>query len=192
MFTLNKVEILFNSLIRPISEYGSPAWNPWYTKDITRLEKVQRMCYKICNSPEVYKYIHDMCKTDKNLFFTQSQRTLRGNSLKLVKPYARTLIRSNFLHRVVNSWNSLPEAVVSSPSLDAYKDTLRTLPLGLGIIHPSNPSNPSKKQQARLWRTLCILHFRLIWTWHHDQHRKPHVTFVLTPLLHWSIWSASP
>ena len=73
-----------------------------------------------------------MYKTDKNLFFTQSQRTLRGNSLKLVKPYARTLIRSNFFsHRVVNSWNSLPEAVVSSPSMDAFKVKLRSLPLGL-------------------------------------------------------------
>ena len=147
--TLNKVDILFNSLIRPILEYGSPAWAPWYSKDIVNLEKVQRRCYRICNSPdfvpeslvtrrlktdlcEVYKYLHDMYKTDKNLFFTQSQRTLRGNSLKLVKPYAHTLIRSNFFsHRVVNSWNSLPEAVVSSPSLDAFKAKLRSLPLGL-------------------------------------------------------------
>ena len=45
--TLNKVEILFNSLIRPLLEYGSPAWNPWYSNDITNIEKVQ-----LCNSPE--------------------------------------------------------------------------------------------------------------------------------------------
>ena len=147
--TLNKVEMLFNSLIRPLLEYGSPAWNPWYSKDITNIEKVQRRCYKLCNSPEfepeplvirrlktdlceVYKYLHDMYKTYKSLFCTLSQHTLRGHSLKLVKPYTRTLIRSKFFsHRVVNTWNSLPDAVVSSPSLDVFKDKLRSLPLGL-------------------------------------------------------------
>ena len=137
---MNKVEILFNQLIRPlILEYGSPAWNPWYSKDITHLEKVQRRCYKICNSPdfvpeplimrrlktgicEVYKYLHDMYRTEKSLFVTQSQHTLQGNNLKLIKPYARTLIRSNFSHRVVNNWNSLP---------DSDSNTNRSLPLGL-------------------------------------------------------------
>ena len=147
--TLEKVEILFNSLIRPILEYGSPSWNPWYLKDITNIEKVQRRCFKLCNTPdfvpeslvsrrlktdlyEVYKYLHDMYKTDKHLYFTQSQLTLRGHSLKLVKPHARTLIRSNFFsHRVINSWNSLPDTVVCAPSLDTFKQRLRSLPLGL-------------------------------------------------------------
>ena len=146
--TLEKVEILFNSIIRPILEYGSPSWNPWYIKDITNIEKVQRRCFRLCNTPdfvpellatrrlkadlcEVYKYFNDMYKTDKNLYFTQSQRTLRGNSQKLVKPFARTQIRSNFFsHRVVNSWNSLPDAVVRAPSLDSFKEKLRSLPLG--------------------------------------------------------------
>jgi hypothetical protein len=147
--TLEKVEILFNSLIRPILEYGSPSWNPWYLKDVTKIEKVQRRCYKLCNTPdfvpeslvsrrlktdlhEVYKYLHDMYKTDKHLYFTQSQLTLRGHSLKLVKPQARTLIRSNFFsHRVINSWNSLPDTMVCAPSLNAFKQRLRSLPLGL-------------------------------------------------------------
>ena len=145
--TLDKVEILFNSIIRPILEYGSPSWNPWYLKDITNIENVQRRCFRLCHTPdlvleplakrrlkadlcEVYKYLNDLYKTDKNLYFTQSQRTLRGNSLKLEKPYARTLIRSNFFYRVVNSWNSLPDAVVRAPSLDSFKEKLRSLPLG--------------------------------------------------------------
>ena len=94
---LNKVEILFNSLIRPLLEYGSPAWNPWYSKDITNIEKVQRRCYKLCNSPEfepeplvirrlktdlceVYKYLHDMYKSDKSLFLHYHSTLYEGTA----------------------------------------------------------------------------------------------------------------
>ena len=31
----DKVEILYQSLIRPVLVYGSPVWSPWYKKDIT-------------------------------------------------------------------------------------------------------------------------------------------------------------
>ena len=109
--TLNKVEILFNSLIRPLLEYGSPAWNPWYSKDITNIEKVQRRCYKLCNSPEfepeplvirrlktdiceVYKYLHDMYKTDKSLFFY----TITAHSTR-AQLEARQTLRS-YTHQV--------------------------------------------------------------------------------------------
>ena len=64
------------TLIRPVVEYASPAWNPFYRKDIDELEKVQKRALKLSRTPiksvpleqsqrrlevdllcEVYKYI---------------------------------------------------------------------------------------------------------------------------------------
>ena len=57
---------------------------------------------------------------------------LRGHSLKLQKAYCRTSVRQHFFaERVVNEWNALPEAVVSAPSLNCFKERLkRSLPHG--------------------------------------------------------------
>ena len=49
------------------------------------------------------------------------QRT-RGHSKKLVKPQHRTWKRNQFFaSRVVNTWNSLPEKVVSSKTVNSFK-----------------------------------------------------------------------
>ena len=103
--TPDKVEILFNSLIRLILEYGSPSWNPWYLKDITNIEKVQRRCFKLCNTPdivleplasrrpktdlcEVYKYLNDMYKTNKNLYSVTSHSARKQSEAgEAVRPY---------------------------------------------------------------------------------------------------------
>ena len=58
----------------------------------------------------------------KALDIPGGQRT-RGHSLKLYQKRARTTIRKNsFTHRVVQLWNSLPEEVVSAPSLQRRID----------------------------------------------------------------------
>lgn len=41
--------LLYQSLVRPILEYATPAWNPMYHKYITRLEAVQRKFINILN-----------------------------------------------------------------------------------------------------------------------------------------------
>ena len=49
----------------------------------------------------------------------------RGNNLKLYPQRAKTAIRKNsFALRVVKYWNSLPDVVVTSPSLNAFKNRL--------------------------------------------------------------------
>ena len=49
----------------------------------------------------------------------------RGNSMKLTKTRSRLNIRGNyFSKRVVNLWNSLPEEVITAPSVDAFKGRL--------------------------------------------------------------------
>jgi len=91
--------------------------------------EARRKYFDMC---EVYKFMHDLYKTNKNVYFSQPGRSIRGHSLKIAKPYARTLVRANFFsHRVISQWNNLPEKTVSAPSLDAFKIRLRSLPIGI-------------------------------------------------------------
>jgi len=46
----------------------------------------------------------------------------RGYTLKQKKRDCRTSVRQNFFsYRIVNSWNSLPDSVVSAPSVNCFK-----------------------------------------------------------------------
>ena len=54
-----------------------------------------------------------------------SESKSRGHSLKLRKPKAHKACRKTFFAvRTINAWNSLPESVVSAPSLNAFKARL--------------------------------------------------------------------
>ena len=145
--TESKVKLLYQAIVRPILEYASPAWNPNLKKDIDNLEKVQERCSKLCHPPltlpaladrrrvsdlcEVYKYTHQMYKTDSSTFFTHPQRQLRGHSLKLEKHYCGTKIRQNFFsYRVVDDWNALAPETATASSLASFKRHLRSLPKG--------------------------------------------------------------
>ena len=47
------------------------------------------------------------------------------NSVRFIKPRTLTAIRQNcFSHRVVNSWNKLPEDVVLADSFNQFKNKL--------------------------------------------------------------------
>ena len=150
--TKEKVFILYTSLIRPILEYASPAWNPHLIKDVSQLESTQRRCLRLSKEAislpsltyrrlfadlcEVYKYTHDKYKnglTDMFCFSTNPQ--LKGHSLKFYKARCETALRQHFFsERVVNEWNSLTEDVVTAPTLDCFKERLtshrRSLPHG--------------------------------------------------------------
>ena len=80
---------------------------------------------------EAYKIISgkDNVKCDK--FFKRADSDLssitRGNSQKLYKPRLNKgiLQRSNFFSiRVVNSWNKLPEEVISAETVNSFKNRL--------------------------------------------------------------------
>jgi len=48
--------------------------------------------------------------------------------MKLPKSFTPSARDAHFFsHRVVNTWNSLPDSVVLSPSLTSYKRTLKFL-----------------------------------------------------------------
>ncbi|KAK7089668.1 hypothetical protein V1264_024901 [Littorina saxatilis] len=74
---------------------------------------------------EVYKYLHGFYKTERPQFSFFAGRDTRGSTLKLSKPRYRLNVRGNFFsERVVNTWNSLPDQVVTAPSVNAFKARL--------------------------------------------------------------------
>ena len=74
---------------------------------------------------EVYKILYNIDQVDKNRLFTFATGRTRGNSMKLFKKQSRTKVtQSIFSRRVVDSWNSLPNEVVESPTLNTFKSRL--------------------------------------------------------------------
>ena len=71
-------------MIRPVLEYASPAWNPFYRKDIDELENVQKRALKLSITHvqsvpleqrllevdlcEVYKYLSGLNRNNPELF----------------------------------------------------------------------------------------------------------------------------
>ena len=77
---------------------------------------------------ETYKILTgvDQVCTDRDFFVLdrgdETTRT-RGHSLKLIKPRHRTYKRTMFFpSRVVNRWNQLPEDVITSTSVNVFKN----------------------------------------------------------------------
>ena len=158
--------ILYKSLVRPILEYGHCIWQPSEKGLCIELEKVQKRATKMLghlkDKPysdrlkklklpsleyrrlrgdmiETYKYLHGHYDTEYPKFEKTTTTHLRGHSLKIVKQRTRLSIRSNFFsNRITNTWNNLPEQVITAPSVDSFKRRLdlhwKDLPT---IFHPT-------------------------------------------------------
>ena len=75
---------------------------------------------------QTYKILEGKVDTEnyQPLKIAEQGRT-RGYSRKLAKRYSRTALRAHsFANRVVDSWNELPEDLVTAPSLNAFKNRL--------------------------------------------------------------------
>ena len=148
----NTIVRLYKSLVRPKLEYCIQAWNPSLIKDIELFEQVQHRATKLI--PEIshlpyhdrLKYLNlttlelrrhrgDLIETFKilkglegiplNSLFELNTSVTRGNSLKLNKQRSRLNIRyNNFSQRVINAWNRLPERVISSTTVNGFKNNL--------------------------------------------------------------------
>ena len=75
---------------------------------------------------EVYKLLNGKYYYDTSeLLKLNENATTRGNSKKLFKPRAKLDIKKfSFSHRVVESWNSLPDCVITAPSVFAFENRL--------------------------------------------------------------------
>ena len=71
---------------------------------------------------ETYKILKQHYDLDPSTFFTLNTATTRGHSLKLFKERSRLLVRQNFFtNRIVNLWNSLPDFIISAPTVATFK-----------------------------------------------------------------------
>jgi ribonucleases P/MRP protein subunit RPP40 len=141
---------LYTSIVRPHIEYGNVVWHPYLRKDIEMIEAVQHRAtrmipgmsklpyeerLRLLNLPsmvyrrqrgdaiEVFKYLNGMYKVNGllPLYESHSMQT-RGHCLRLKKVESKSQMRSNFFSfRVVNVWNSLPDYVVTSPTVNSFK-----------------------------------------------------------------------
>ena len=76
---------------------------------------------------ECYKFTHRLYKSEKP-FTIDDDTTRRGHSLKIKKVRAEKELRKHFFgNRIVNLWNSLPENVVTAPSINSFKNRLDKL-----------------------------------------------------------------
>ena len=150
---IESFKLLFKSLVRPHLEYVAPVWNPWLKRDIAELEKVQRRASKQVpalknmsypdrlrklsfptlrfrmlrgDMIETYKLLKGIYDISLPALFTPVKHSkTRGHRLKLPKDRTETTIKAHsFTHWIVNDWNSLPEQVISDPSVNAFKNRL--------------------------------------------------------------------
>ncbi len=73
-----------------------------------------------------YKLLNDMLPIEASIFFVQTTvAKTRGHSKKLFIQDSRVDVRKySFACRAVSLWNSLPENIVSAPSLQVFKNRL--------------------------------------------------------------------
>jgi len=75
---------------------------------------------------ETFKHLHGIYSTNSStllpLALLHNGIQIRGHSLKLQKRECHLSVRANVLgFRIVNFWNSLPEDIVTAPSVNIFK-----------------------------------------------------------------------
>jgi len=145
------VKQLYTAMVRPHLEYANVVWHPYLKKDIDLLERVQHRATRLVpglsklsyeerlrrmqlpsltyrrlrgDAIEVFKYLHGIYKIDNTILPLEHRQGMktRGHSLKIEKRQCKTALRANvFGLRVVNMWNSLPENIVHSKSVNIFK-----------------------------------------------------------------------
>ena len=85
---------------------------------------------------ELFKILRGSDELGFKTMFQMNYNTTRGHKFKLQKQNVRTLQRKCFYsQRVIDSWNSLPNDVVDSPSLHVFKKRLDPHFEGKGKIY---------------------------------------------------------
>lgn len=145
--------LLYKSMVRSHLEYAQTVWSPYKQFSIELLERVQRRATRLLPNLRKLPYSQrlnklklptlryrrargDMIETFKIIkgFYDQEacpalQHAIygntRGHSLKLFKLQANKNVRKHYFSvRIVDIWNSLPEHVVESKTVNIFKSRL--------------------------------------------------------------------
>ena len=143
--------------VRPILEYASVVWAPHTKCHITMLEKIQRRVARfVCNnysrynsvtdmlnmlnwqsleqrrnqakSIMLYKIINNIVSINFHQYLQPSVAITRGHHLRFIQLQARVdVYLHSFLPSTIRLWNSLPANVVSSLTIDNFKNKLTSI-----------------------------------------------------------------
>ena len=141
----------YQTMVRPILVYASTSWDPHSKTNIEKIEAVQRRAarfvygdYKTTSSPSqmiadlgwetlyhrranaklvmMYRITYGLIDIPGPAFLHPSTLRTRGNTLRYLVPYNRIdAYRHSFFPSAIRLWNQLPECIVITPTLDAFK-----------------------------------------------------------------------
>ena len=150
-------ELCYRTLIRLILDYASVVWDSFTEENIQRLEMVQRRAarmvfsdYRLTSSISpmlqqlqwptlqeqraqakicmMYRIVYNL--VDIPASHLMPTISVRGHSMRFLVPYARSLVyQRSFFPDTIRIWNSLPQPVVSCPTLDSFKGEVRSIRL---------------------------------------------------------------
>lgn len=142
----------YKSLIRPHLEYASPAWNPYTSRNIDKIEAIQRraarfalgyytygpdaqLTNKITNQLKWQSLQHRRTLYDLSIFYKILHNNINISFPPTVKPSPHHI--NQFLHiqslhsdahkysfysRTIRIWNLLPSTVTNSTTIDTFKN----------------------------------------------------------------------
>ena len=146
-------ENAYKALVRPLLEYAATVWDPYTTKEIEALEKIQQRATRWVSNrhrrtscvdsiiwPSLqqrrkkarlemfYKFHHGLISISSAYLPKPSDNRLSSrtnNNLNYDIPTCTTRYRQmTFFPRTIPEWNKLPQEVVTAESLDCFKSRL--------------------------------------------------------------------
>ena len=147
------ISTLYKAMVRSLLEYGNVIWGPHYRMDMKTIEAVQRRATKLVDEIRdkpykerlkalklpsliyrrrrgdmitMYKLQKGLVRVDiEELFKPLEFSRTRGHQYRVHKGQAIKQQRTfSFSQRVINSWNKLPNHVVTAPTIDTFKNRL--------------------------------------------------------------------
>ena len=144
----------FQTLVRPVLEYGCAVWDPHHQIDIERIEKVQKRAARFATGNYVreegntkinmeilqwkpleerraiiklnllFKANHNEIHLPTNPLIRNMSRTRRGHTNYAIPSSSVDSHLYSFYPNVIRLWNSLPTSCKSQNSTDAFKQCL--------------------------------------------------------------------
>ena len=154
---------LYKSLVRPHLEYSVQFWAPHFSKDIAKLETVQRRATKLIpsirNKPyedrlkhldlysltkrrlrgkliQCFKIVKGFDNVNMDNFFTFApEMPTRGHSLKLSGHRVNLdATKFFFTNDIIDAWNRLPITVIESTTINMFKSRLDHHLSDIGVV----------------------------------------------------------